>query len=305
MNRIMYLIATGADSNHFANLRVLVGSWLSHMDSFPLLVCDFGLSQPQRDELARISHLEVLPPPRPISHPWEGKSLLGRFLGQRLNGAKAVMWIDADAFFNQPLPDLQPLIDGYDLLIDAHVQSVGEITDSDNLARLGLRADDAYFSAGWWVLRPGCLLDSYERLTALVRGRGNLWEADAFVAAIYSERLKVRTVCGSIWHVRGKTSLDTCTVHGSTAFHGAQPVNVIHANARYLVRPDGRRVFLRQELANLQTIYEDRYFAKIGTPIAAGTLGPHPIGTGRPLMDRLRRRVAKGLRRIKSKCFSR
>ena len=217
----------------------------------------------------------------PVRHPWLGKSYLGRFLGTRLPSAHTVMWIDADAFFNSPLPPLAPLIEGYDLLLDAHVQSVGELTHGSNLKRLGLRPDDAYFSAGWWIARPGRLFETYERLTALVRGQGHLWECDAFVAAIYAERLRIRTVSGLVWHARGKTSLGSCGVRDTTAYHGDQPIYVVHANDSYTVRDDGRRVLDRPDLARLQDRYEQRYRERIGIPSASGTRGPHPFVTGR------------------------
>jgi hypothetical protein len=183
--------------------------------------------------------------------------LIGRFLRGAAIPWDILMWIDADALFASPVPELAPLLAGYDMIIDAHVQSVGEIVHDCNLAPLGLRKDDAYFSAGWWVARRGCLLDSYERFTAAVQGRGNLWECDAFVAAVYTEKLKIRPVCGGVWHSRGKTSLFSCEVRGLQPFHAGQPVYVLHANDGYTVRSDGRRILARPELAAIQDHYED------------------------------------------------
>jgi len=253
------LIATGADSDHFANLRVLVGSWWTHVRDWPLAICDYGLTAEQCLELGRFPGLSVLTIAQTIEHPWQGKSLLGKFLESELRSWGNVMWIDADALFASRPPDIAPLLNGYDLLLDAHVQSIGEITHECNLAPLGLRPDDAYFSAGWWVARRGCLLINYERLCALVQGQGNLWEGDAFVAAIYQEKLKLRTVAGGVWHSRGKTSLHTCEAQGLSVRHAGQPIYVLHANDGYSVRSDGRRVFNRPELALLQDHYERVY----------------------------------------------
>jgi hypothetical protein len=258
-SRAQTLIVTGADADHFANLRVLIGSWWSHLRERPLAVCDFGLSAAQREELGRIPGLVVLPPPMPIAHPWQGKSLIGRFIASVRAPWEILMWIDADALFASPLPPLADLIEGYDMILDAHVQSVGEIVHDCNLTALGLRKDDAYFSAGCWIARRGCLLETYERLTKEVQGDGNLWECDAFVAAIYREKLRIRTVNGGIWHARGKTSLHTCEVRGLQAFHAGQPIYVLHANDGYTVRADGRRVFKRPELAAIQDHYERVY----------------------------------------------
>jgi len=258
------LIVTGADASHFANLRVLVGSWAGHLAHWPLAVCDYGLTAEQKVELVRFPGLRLLPPPVPITHPWRGKSLIGGFLRGESRSWSQLMWIDADALIAHPLPEIAPLISGYDLLLDAHIQSVGEIVHDCNLSPLGLRRDDAYFSAGWWIARRGCLLENYERLCALVEGQGNLWEGDAFVASIYLEKLKLRTVSGSVWHCRGKTSLHTCEVRGLGVFHAGQPIYVLHANDGYTVREDGRRVFLRPELAAVQDHYEAVYQARIG-----------------------------------------
>jgi len=253
------LIVTGADTAHFAHLRVLIGSWAAHLREVPLAVCDYGLTAEQRRELAGFSGLVILPAPEPVRHPWVGKSIVGKFLASERRPYAELMWIDADAFFASRPPDVHALIAGYDLMLDAHVQSVGEITLECNLAPLGLRRDDAYFSAGWWIARRGCLLETYAELCDKVEGQGNLWECDAFVAAIYAERLKLRTVAGSVWHARGKTSLHTCEVRGTEVFHAGQPVYVVHANEGYTVRPDGRRVFRRADLAAVQDHYEVIY----------------------------------------------
>ncbi len=138
------LIVTGADSGHFPNLRVLIGSWLVNMPSLPLAVCDFGLHPEQLQELGKLPGLEVLTSTVPITHPWQGKSLLGQFLSSTARPWDVLMWIDADAFFAHPLPPLQPLLDGYDMILDTHAQSVGEVVHDGNLQTLHLRKDDAF-----------------------------------------------------------------------------------------------------------------------------------------------------------------
>jgi hypothetical protein len=267
------ILVTGADRRHFANLRVLVGSWWRHQRAAPLKVCDYGLELEQAAELSRWPGVSVLPAPAPITHGWQGKSLIGRFLSQSNTTWERLVWMDADALLAHAFPPLAPLLEGYDLLIDAHVQSVGEIVEACNLAVLPLRRDDAYFAAGWWVARRGVLLDNYERFCAQVQGQGNLWEGDAFVAAIYHEKLKIRTVNGSVWHARGKTSLPTCEVRGLEPFHAGQPIHVLHANDGYTVRADGRRVFNRPELAAIQDYYEGVYRGGPGRAVGDNVLG--------------------------------
>jgi hypothetical protein len=259
----MLLIATGTNARHFPNLRILIGSWTLHMHGFPLVVCDYGMTEEQIAELRLWRGIEVLPSDEPVTHPWLGKALLGKFLRGSSVAWSSIMWLDADACFTHALPEIPPLLEGYDMLLDAHVQSVGEIAHACNREALGLRADDAYYAAGWWVARRGCLLDNYEALTRKVQGRGNLWEGDSFVAAIYRERLKIRNVCGSIWHCRGRTSLHTCQVHGYTPMHAGFPIYVLHANDGYVEAPNGRREFKRPELAAIQTRFENRYLEGI------------------------------------------
>lgn len=259
----MMILATGANALHFSNLRILMGSWITHMPRFPLKICDYGFSAEQVEELRLWPGVEVLRVDEPVTHPWLGKALLARFLDRTNDDWRSVMWLDADACFTSPLPDVAPLLDGYDMLLDAHVQSVGEIAHACNRETLGLREDDAYYAAGWWVARRGCLLESYLRNTRLVQGKGNLWEGDSFVAAIYQERLKIRNVCGSIWHCRGKTSLHTCTVEGLVPRHAGFPIYVLHANDGYTIGEAGRRYFVRKELAAIQAHYEARYFERL------------------------------------------
>jgi hypothetical protein len=255
----MLIITTGTDALHFSNLRILVGSWAAHMHRFPLAVCDYGMTEAQIAELRQWPGIEVLPVDEAVTHPWLGKALLGKFLRASNIPWQVLMWLDADACFTHPLPDIPPLLDGYDMLLDAHVQSVGEITHACNREALALRTDDAYYAAGWWVARRGVLLENYEAFTRRVQNQGNLWEGDSFVAAIYRERLKIRNVCGSIWHCRGKTSLHTCQVEGLTPMHAGHPIYVLHANEGYRVAEHGRRVFQRPELAAIQAHYEHQY----------------------------------------------
>jgi hypothetical protein len=250
------LIVTGADSAHFPHLRVLLGSWWANMRALPLAVCDYGLQASQVNDLRAIPGVQVLSVDEPITHPWQGKSLVGKFLSKAALPWSRLMWIDADALFAHPLPEIEPLIHGYDMIVDAHVMSVGQIVHDCNLGPLNLRKDDSYFAAGWWIARKGCLLENYETFCRVVQGKGNLWEGDAFVAAIYAEKLKIRTVCGSVWHARGMTSLHTCEVRGLEPFHAGQPIYVLHANDGYTVRADNRRVFKRPELAAIQDHYE-------------------------------------------------
>jgi hypothetical protein len=257
------VILTGSNADFFPNLRVAIGSWLENMAAFPLAVCDFGLTPAQKRELERVPGLHLLELDKPPGHPWLGKSLADKFLERYPLPWKMLMWIDADALFASPLPLLAPLLDGYDMLADAHIQSVGEIAPPSRRETLNLRDDDAYYSAGWWVARRGVLLQSYELLCSQVEQRERLWEGDAFVAAIYREKLKIRTVCGSIWHSRGKTSLLTCEVEGLVPMHAGHPIYVLHANAAYARRADGRRVLKNPRLAQIQDHYERTYIERL------------------------------------------
>jgi len=258
------LIVTGADAYHFTNLGMLIASWRANNPSSPFAVCDYGFTADQIKTLKGIEGLHYLPNTRaPFSHPWEGKAALKYFFEELKVNWEMMIWVDADALFLHPYPDLSSLMHGYDMIIDAHIQSVGEIMHECNRLVLDVRKDDAYFSAGCWIARRGVLLDNYCRLTQMVKGKGNLWEGDAFVAAIYHERLKLRTVNGGVWHARGKTSLGTCTVDGLKAYHEKQPIYVLHANADYQVRGDGRRRFNRPELLAIQDHYENKFVSEM------------------------------------------
>jgi hypothetical protein len=263
MNPADLLILTGSNADFFPNLRVLIGSWLENMYAFPLAVCDFGLTDMQKRELRRVPRLQLLELERAPGHPWLGKSLAGKYLDRSPLPWEILMWIDADALFASPLPPLAPLLDGYDMLADAHIQAIGEIAPAARRESLNLRTDDAYFSAGWWVARRGVLLDSYELLCSQVEQRERLWEGDAFVAAIYREKLKIRPICGSIWHSRGKTSLFNCEVEGIIPMHAGHPIYVLHANAGYARRADGRRILNNPKLAQIQAHYERTYVKRL------------------------------------------
>ncbi|MEY2879069.1 MAG: hypothetical protein RLZZ15_1449 [Verrucomicrobiota bacterium] len=264
MSELATVIATGANAAHFANLTMLLASWKTHHAATPLVVCDYGLTPEQAALLRAIPGLHFAAGPALRgTHAWEGKARLGEYVAPPAPPWEALVWIDADALFLRPLPALGELLAGYDVIVDAHVQSNGAIVHEGNLRALGLRADDAYFSSGFWIVRRGCLLESFARLAERVRGQGNLWENDAFVAAIYAEKLRVRTVSGGVWHARGKTSLHTCAVAGLEARHEGQPIYVVHANDGYTLRADGRRIFNRPELAAIQDHYEGKFWREV------------------------------------------
>jgi hypothetical protein len=169
--------------------------------------------------------------------------------------------IDADAVFLSPLGDPGSLLEGYDLLIDAHRMAVGEIVRPETAALLPpMDLRDAYYSSGFWITSNPALLTAWDELCSRTAGVGNLWENDAFVAAVYATRARVRTVCGNIWHVRGMTSLDTAEPANGGLTFGSFPCVVLHANAGYTLREDGRRVFVRAALREIQDDLERRFF---------------------------------------------
>ena len=122
------VIVTGANAAHFANLTMLLGSWRVHASHLPLVVCDYGLSSEQVAMVRAIPGvLYSAGPELRGTHAWEGKARLGEYLAPLNLAWDALVWIDADAIFLRPLPALAELLAGYDLLIDAHIQSIGAI----------------------------------------------------------------------------------------------------------------------------------------------------------------------------------
>jgi hypothetical protein len=179
-----------------------------------------------------------------------------------------VTWIDADAILLTSLGDTASLTEGYDLLLDAHVMAIGEITLPETAVLLPpMDPRDAYFSAGFWIASSRSLLAAWDDFCARVVGVGNLWEGDAFVAAVYASKARVRTVCGNIWHVRGKTSIETSEIIDGRLTFGGFPCVVLHANADYTLREDGRRVFIREALRGIQDHYERRFFELRGAEV--------------------------------------
>lgn len=254
-------IVTGADSSHFVNSRMLVASWWETNRELPLAYCDFGLTPEQVTEVRSwpVTFFPIPPELKSATHPWRRKAGLIQYIADL--GWNTLIWVDADAILLHPLHNVGFLLEGYDLLIDAHRMAIGEIMRPETAALLPpLDARDAYFSSGFWITTSPALLNTWDKLCASVVGVGNLWENDAFVAAVYAIRPHMRTVCGNIWHVRGVTSLQTADfTNGRLAFAG-YPCVVLHANAEYTLREDGRRVFTRRSLREVQDRLEQRFF---------------------------------------------
>jgi hypothetical protein len=254
-------IVTGADSHHFANSRLLVASWWETNRHLPLAYCDFGLTQEQLDEI-RSWPVTLLPIPPALArstHAWRYKAGLIQYLA--VLPWKVVTWIDADAILLTSLGDTASLTEGYDLLVDAHVMAIGEITLPETAALLPpMDPRDAYFGAGFWITSSRRLLATWDEFCGRAEGIGNLWEGDAFVAAVYDTKTRVRTVCGNIWHVRGKTSIQTSEITNGRLTFGGFPCVVLHANAEYTLREDERRVFVRETLREIQDQFERRFF---------------------------------------------
>jgi hypothetical protein len=253
-------IVTGADSLHFVNSRMLIASWWETNRHLPLAYCDFGLTATQLDEV-RSWPVTVLstPPGLGNSHPWRRKAALIQYTSGL--AWETLTWVDADAVLLDSLGDVRALVEGYDLLVDAHPMAIGEITLPETAALLpAMDPRDAYFAAGFWITSSRSLLNTWDELCARVAGVGNLWEGDAFVAAVYVTRARVRTVCGNIWHVRGKTSIETAELANGRLEFAGFPCVVLHANAGYTLREDGRRVFVRKVLREIQDRFERRFF---------------------------------------------
>lgn len=256
-NEGIYFV-TGSDDNFFENSKLLIASWKRNNPEFPLIYCDFGLTELQLKIMSQIPCLKIASSPIKRDG-WLGKAYLLDYLNRTVLKWKIIIWIDSDALIINKLPDIAKLMEGYDILVDAHELSVGEVTPFENIKKLGLTSTDSYFSAGFWISNNKRFLETYANFAEEVKYQGPLWEGNAFVAAIYKEKLKVRTINGNIWHCRGMTSLPFCTVKNGNVYYKDFPIYILHANYFYKTKADGRRVLKRPELAAIQDYYE-KYF---------------------------------------------
>ena len=95
---------------------MLIASWKAHLPELTLVVCDYGLTPEQVALVRSVPGVHYAAGSAPhYSHAWEGKARLGSYLEQFTGHWKWVVWIDADALFLRPLPDLSAIIEGYDL----------------------------------------------------------------------------------------------------------------------------------------------------------------------------------------------
>lgn len=257
-------IATGADSEYFANARLLIASWWEHNSSLPLLFCDFGLTAEQREE-ASAWPVHLAPARGTLADvpPRRAKAGLIHYLNSAGVQWKSVTWIDADAVLLRPLPRLDEIACGYDLLCDASPLPVAEAIDPANRALLPLDPADVCFAAGFWTATSHRLLEAFDRFADVLLPRGQFHEGDALTAAIYATRARVRTLCGHIWHIRGATSLDRVAVDGDWLGYAGERAYVLHANRRFVVLEDGQRVLNRDVLRAIQVRLGELYRADL------------------------------------------
>ncbi len=247
-------IATGADAEYFASARLLIASWWEHNRSLPFFFCDFGLTPEQREE-ASAWPVIVAPAPTALAGapPRRAKAGLAQYLDAAGVQWKSVTWVDADAVMLRPLPSLDEIADGYDLVCD-----VSPLPIAANFTAPGLDPSDAYFESGFWTATSRRLIAAVDRMAESLPAGSRFREADALTAAIYATKARVRTTCGGIWHVRG-AALDAVAVDGDWVGYAGQQAYVLHANRRFVVAENGQRILNRDVLRAVQARFEERY----------------------------------------------
>ena len=213
--RTPMVFVTGVDEIFFNQIFLLLGSLQRSSPGISLYVCDFGLSERQREFLRQKRML--LEVPAGIGnrrHVWEYKAALVRYVADL--HAECVVWLDADLI---ALSDIAALMGELNARMQQDIHtvaapSVGTIeeqlavglrTNAPHYARLVAECgpDIAYLSSGIFLCRSAELLSRWEQIT-LMMPLELLYEQNAFNLAARESAQSIRLMEPLIWNPSGQ-----------------------------------------------------------------------------------------------------
>jgi hypothetical protein len=257
---------TGVDHRMFDQLFPLMGSMRRYCAGTRLWVCDFGLTDPQKNLLRRMDVLLEIPPGvGPYNHAWYYKAALGRYVAD-LN-TEAMVWIDVDMMV---LCDIMPLIGqlnasmalGGDILAAPGNETVGDQIAVDPAPRYaslvaGLHPNTRYLNSGFFLCRSPAFLERWYQL-CLTMPVEKLFEQNAFNVTALAAADNVRVLDMLTWNMCGQHIRDA----------------VIEASGMHIVitGPQGRTLVLHATSSTRGDVVVQRLRLRINTTVFQVTI---------------------------------
>ncbi|MBF0422206.1 MAG: hypothetical protein HQL73_04370 [Magnetococcales bacterium] len=258
MTRRVYL--TGATASYFLLTLPLLESFAQHArPGETLYVCDYGLSEAQRNFLRRKGQLLERPSSlAPNLHPYRYKASMGLFAQAHGLDADAVVWIDSDCLVTGPLTQaIDQVLASYDDSRDflAICQDMGgSIADilrtlpvapfADMLADTNIPLENPYLNCAVFVLRCRDLLKEWQERVKDIQEHP-LFEQNLLNILAYDRLKEIRLLDREVWNVHD-LDLDRLQVRKdsqtdqATVYLGSKEVLVVHATSY-----EGRTVLFR------------------------------------------------------------
>jgi hypothetical protein len=233
---------TGVDEQQFDQIFLLMASLRRNSPGIALHVCDFGMSDRQRDFLRRKNMLLEVPPGLGRGrHPWDCKAALGRYVAPL--GAEAVVWLDADLIV---LSDLGPLLAELNASLRQSGQGIAAAGTGTIAGQLAIdpaphyasevaryNPDLAYINSGFFLCRSAEFLRRWDQRTQAMSYE-KLYEQNAFNLVACESREAVRVLDSLVWNACGQ-DVRLMTVERSergvvVTGHRGQP-HILHATS--------------------------------------------------------------------------
>ena len=263
--KIVY--ATGCDSKYFLMTGILLQAFKKHCPGRTLRVCDFGLSDHQRNILAKSN--TFLPKPQFLQdnlHPWIYKSSLIHYIAPL--SPDIVVWLDSDSFPVGPFAEeTENIVSNWHHDKDIIAICQGKIgknwqiaSPKSNITHFNMIPLHPYYNSGIWILRSKKVLDDWASEVITVPKNG-MFEQDAFNYLLYKHKIIIHKLENNYWNVthdslncvtldsEGKVLLDNKEVlvlHLTGAYKNVTvSIGPYKGNIRAMINPDIRNIQLQ------------------------------------------------------------
>ena len=249
------LFVTGGNAPFFNSLLVCLQSFAERLPGERLLVCDYGLSEPQAEFLRGLGLLLERPPELATRDVFCCKAALLRYLDRNRMETQpdTVVWLDGDlTLMDVSVRDFQTVATAM-MTAEAGVAACGEPSGKNIAAMIGSFADasalapfadvvaaaniDAaspYFSSGLFFCSSPDFLTRWCDLTLTMKSHP-LFEQNMFNVALYRDRVPHLTLDCEEWQAQGQSlsRVELRDVPGqrAAAFIGNKSIKTLHATS--------------------------------------------------------------------------